>query len=137
MLCKNSFYSFSDITVTYWYCSSCLIITRIINFSILLFQEIMSLIAHLAYNNIGYIDWEPHIPLMFSRFLRSFNLPVQYKQSFSSKKPKIDTNCISYWIVATLVKQLFSFFFIKFSIAVWIYCKNDFTGKKLYKRYIL
>lgn len=65
-------------------------------------REMMSLIAHLAYNNIGYIDWEPHIPLMFSRFLRSFNLPVQYKQAYSSKKPKIDTGCISYWIVATL-----------------------------------
>ncbi|XP_062510278.1 proteasome activator complex subunit 4-like [Corticium candelabrum] len=36
----------------------------------------MSLIARLARNTIGYIDWSPHISKIFTRILRSFGLPV-------------------------------------------------------------
>lgn len=49
----------------------------------------MVLMANAAYCNIGYIDWEPHLPLMFTRFLRSFNLPVFYKQIPNNKQHNI------------------------------------------------
>ncbi|KAG8177101.1 hypothetical protein JTE90_015245 [Oedothorax gibbosus] len=35
----------------------------------------LSLLSRLAHDNIGYIDWEPFIPMIFTRLLRSFNLP--------------------------------------------------------------
>ena len=69
---------------------------------ILHFQEIMWLIARLASCNIGYIDWEPHIPIMFTRFLRSLNLPVSYKNIQSSKHHKLDASAMALWIVSTL-----------------------------------
>lgn len=39
----------------------------------------MNLLADTASQNVGFIDWEAYIPLIFTRFLRSFNLPVCYK----------------------------------------------------------
>jgi proteasome activator subunit 4 len=65
--------------------------------------DMMWLMARLAQCNIGYIDWEPHIPLMFTRFLRSLNLPVSYKNMQSSKHHKLDTSAIALWIVSVLV----------------------------------
>ncbi|XP_021936150.1 proteasome activator complex subunit 4B-like isoform X2 [Zootermopsis nevadensis] len=62
----------------------------------------MWLMARLAWWNIGYIDWEPHIPVMFTRFLRSLNLPVSYKNMQSSKHHKLDTSAIALWIVSVL-----------------------------------
>ncbi|KAJ8365239.1 hypothetical protein SKAU_G00140700, partial [Synaphobranchus kaupii] len=37
---------------------------------------LVNLFARLANDNIGYIDWDPYIPKIFTRFLRSLNLPV-------------------------------------------------------------
>lgn len=71
--------------------------------------EVMWLMANLASNNIGYIDWEPYIPIMFTRFLRSFNLPVNYKQYQAPKHHKMETSAISLWIVSVLVSSLVSF----------------------------
>ncbi|XP_015588278.1 proteasome activator complex subunit 4B [Cephus cinctus] len=65
-------------------------------------NEMMWLISRLALYNIGYIDWEPHIPLMFTRFIRCLNLPVSYKQTQSSKHHKIEMPPIAIWIVSTL-----------------------------------
>ncbi|XP_075223188.1 proteasome activator complex subunit 4A-like isoform X2 [Lycorma delicatula] len=65
-------------------------------------KEIMWLMTRLAHCNIGYIDWEPHMSLMFTRFLRSMNLPVTYKQVNIMKLSKIETTSIAMWIVATL-----------------------------------
>lgn len=62
--------------------------------------------ANLAYYNIGYIDWEPYIPMMFSRFLRSFNLPVFYKQTSAMRVAKLDTSPMALWIVSVIVRQL-------------------------------
>ncbi|XP_015178192.1 PREDICTED: proteasome activator complex subunit 4B-like [Polistes dominula] len=64
--------------------------------------EMMWLMATLASQNIGYIDWEPYIPLMFARFVRCFNLPVSYKQTQDMKTHKMDTLSIAIWIVSVL-----------------------------------
>lgn len=71
---------------------------------VIVLQEMMQLMAKLACNNIGHIDWEPHIPLMFTKIVRSLNLPVYYKQINSLIKPsKLDTASIAVWIVSVLV----------------------------------
>ena len=68
----------------------------------------MILIANAAYCNIGYIDWEPHLPLMFTRFLRSFNLPVFYKQIPNNKQHNIGKyNRIDSFII--LSKNMYTF----------------------------
>ncbi|XP_046740797.1 proteasome activator complex subunit 4-like [Diprion similis] len=64
--------------------------------------EIMWLMSRLATCNIGYIDWEPYVPLMFTRFIRYLNLPVTYKHIQSSKHHKMDTSAIAIWIVSVL-----------------------------------
>lgn len=66
-------------------------------------NDMMWLMAKLACANIGYINWDPYLPIMFTRFLRSFNLPVSYKKMQSSKNHKITTHPIATWIVAVLV----------------------------------
>ncbi|MEQ2172955.1 Proteasome activator complex subunit 4A, partial [Goodea atripinnis] len=38
--------------------------------------HLVNLFARLANDNIGYIDWDPYIPKIFTRVLRSLNLPV-------------------------------------------------------------
>lgn len=60
------------------------------------------LMARVAMYNIGYIDWEPYIPIMFTRFLRSLDLPVSYKQKQSLKHHKLETTPIAVWIVSTI-----------------------------------
>lgn len=42
--------------------------------------HLVSLFARLASDNIGYIDWDPYIPKIFTRILRSLNLPVGSSQ---------------------------------------------------------
>ncbi|KAE8280512.1 Proteasome activator complex subunit 4B [Larimichthys crocea] len=42
--------------------------------------HLVSLFARLANDNIGYIDWDPYIPKIFTRILRSLNLPVGTSQ---------------------------------------------------------
>lgn len=69
-------------------------------------NNMMWLMARLAHNNIGYIDWEPHIPLMFTRFIRCLHLPVTYKQTQNNKFHKLDIASIATWIVAVLVRWL-------------------------------
>ncbi|RLU16905.1 hypothetical protein DMN91_010974 [Ooceraea biroi] len=68
-------------------------------------NDMMWLMARLANYNIGYIDWEPHLPLMFTRFIRCLNLPVTYKQTQNNKNHKIDSVPIAIWIVAVLVRS--------------------------------
>ncbi|RZF34164.1 hypothetical protein LSTR_LSTR003574 [Laodelphax striatellus] len=66
-------------------------------------RTMMSLMARLAHHNIGYIDWEKQTPLMFTKFLRSMSLPVEYKQMNTLPKfSKVDVSSISVWIVSTL-----------------------------------
>ncbi|XP_029164235.1 proteasome activator complex subunit 4B-like isoform X2 [Nylanderia fulva] len=65
-------------------------------------NQMLCLMTRLAANNIGYIDWEPHFPLMFTRFIRCLNLPVVYKQTQHSKSHKLEMEYIALWIVAVL-----------------------------------
>lgn len=71
----------------------------------------MWLMARLAHYNIGFIDWEPYIPFMFTRFLRSFHLPVTYKHVQQSRTYKIDTSAMALWIVSVMVCLLLFYFF--------------------------
>lgn len=41
--------------------------------------DFMVLFSRLAENNIGYIDWKPLIPLIFSKILNNFGLPVGFR----------------------------------------------------------
>lgn len=67
-------------------------------------HEMMDLIAPLANCNIGYIDWEPYIPLMFTRFMRCLKLPVSYSKTERFKLHEIEPASIAIWIVSTLVR---------------------------------
>ncbi|NXE38917.1 PSME4 protein, partial [Ptilorrhoa leucosticta] len=42
--------------------------------------HLVNLFARLATDNIGYIDWDPYVPKIFTRILRSLNLPVGSNQ---------------------------------------------------------
>uniref|UniRef100_A0A8B9HHN8 Proteasome activator subunit 4b n=1 Tax=Astyanax mexicanus TaxID=7994 RepID=A0A8B9HHN8_ASTMX len=42
--------------------------------------SLVNLFARLANDNIGYVNWDPYIPKIFTRILRSFNLPVGTSQ---------------------------------------------------------
>ncbi|XP_030051703.1 proteasome activator complex subunit 4 isoform X1 [Microcaecilia unicolor] len=42
--------------------------------------HLVNLFARLATDNIGYIDWDPYVPKIFTRILRSLNLPVGTNQ---------------------------------------------------------
>ncbi|XP_077341678.1 proteasome activator complex subunit 4 [Lithobates pipiens] len=42
--------------------------------------HLVNLFARLANDNIGYIDWDPYVPKVFTRILRSLNLPVGSSQ---------------------------------------------------------
>uniref|UniRef100_A0A3Q2P0Y9 Proteasome activator subunit 4 n=1 Tax=Fundulus heteroclitus TaxID=8078 RepID=A0A3Q2P0Y9_FUNHE len=47
--------------------------------------HLVNLFARLANDNIGYLDWDPYIPKIFTRILRSFNLPVGTSQMMVSR----------------------------------------------------
>uniref|UniRef100_A0A1L8DSH8 Putative proteasome activator complex subunit 4 n=1 Tax=Nyssomyia neivai TaxID=330878 RepID=A0A1L8DSH8_9DIPT len=64
--------------------------------------DIMNLMASTASHNIGRIDWEPHLPVMFTRILRSVDLPVVYKNIGSSRSQSLWTSSVSMWIVSIL-----------------------------------
>lgn len=69
-------------------------------------SNLMRLIAELAFHNIGYIDWEPYMPLMFTRFIQSFHLPVRYKKWNSHRSSGIDAYNAALWIASVLVSKL-------------------------------
>jgi proteasome activator subunit 4 len=64
--------------------------------------DMMRLMARLARCNIGYIDWEPYIPLMFTRFLHSLKLPVSYQNIQYSKHHKLGVGAMALWIISVL-----------------------------------
>lgn len=65
-------------------------------------EQLMWLMTRLSNRVIGYVNFEPHMSSMFTRFLRSFSLPVTYNQVTSSKADKIPTGAMASWIVAHL-----------------------------------
>lgn len=64
--------------------------------------DIWNLMAAAASNKIGLIDWNPHIPTMFTRILRSLDLPVSYKQMKSAKNQTQCPDATATWIVSVL-----------------------------------
>lgn len=66
----------------------------------------MALMSRLARRNVGRIDWEPHMDVMFTRIMRSLKLPVLYKSAVplrASFSEGLDIQHSSVWIVACLV----------------------------------
>ncbi|XP_058802846.1 proteasome activator complex subunit 4A-like [Phymastichus coffea] len=64
--------------------------------------DLMKLIVRLAWNNIGYIDWNPYIPMMFTKFFRALNLPCYYKKIPSASYLSIESRSVSQWIASVL-----------------------------------
>jgi len=67
--------------------------------------QLVNLFARLATDNIGYIDWDPYVPKIFTRILRSLNLPVGSSQVLV---PRFLTNAYDIghaviWITAMMV----------------------------------
>uniref|UniRef100_A0A4W6E8G7 Proteasome activator subunit 4 n=1 Tax=Lates calcarifer TaxID=8187 RepID=A0A4W6E8G7_LATCA len=65
--------------------------------------HLVSLFARLANDNIGYIDWDPYIPKIFTRILRSLNLPVGTSQMMV---PRYVTNAYDIGHVVLWVSSL-------------------------------
>lgn len=66
--------------------------------------NLVNLFARLANDNIGYINWDPYIPKIFTRILRSFNLPVGTGQMVVPKylTNSYDIGYVVFWISAML-----------------------------------
>lgn len=65
--------------------------------------NLVSLFSRLAHDNIGYIDWAVHIPMIFTRLLRSFCLPVGTKQLVPSRNHNAyDILQVSTWIISIM-----------------------------------
>ncbi|XP_045502357.1 proteasome activator complex subunit 4-like [Colias croceus] len=64
--------------------------------------DIMILFANLAKRNPGAVDWSPHAPKMFMRFLHALNLPVSYKDMHHNKHNNLDMKYVASWIVWTI-----------------------------------
>uniref|UniRef100_A0A3Q3FX53 Proteasome activator Blm10 mid region domain-containing protein n=1 Tax=Kryptolebias marmoratus TaxID=37003 RepID=A0A3Q3FX53_KRYMA len=71
---------------------------------VLLFFHLVNLFARLANDNIGYVDWTPYIPTIFTRILRSFNLPVGVCQMVAPRylTNSYDVGYVVLWITALL-----------------------------------
>ncbi|XP_036438981.1 proteasome activator complex subunit 4A isoform X1 [Colossoma macropomum] len=67
-------------------------------------MHLVSLFARLANDNIGYIDWDPYIPKIFTRILRSLNLPVGSSQTLVSRYQTnaYDISHVATWVTALL-----------------------------------
>ncbi|XP_031434367.1 proteasome activator complex subunit 4A isoform X3 [Clupea harengus] len=66
--------------------------------------SLVNLFARLANDNIGYVDWDPYIPKIFTRILRSLNLPVGSSQIMVSRfvTNAYDITHVVIWIAALL-----------------------------------
>ncbi|XP_077536244.1 proteasome activator complex subunit 4-like [Haemaphysalis longicornis] len=61
------------------------------------------LFSRLALNNVGYIDWEPYLPTMFTRFLQSFSLPTALGHAPANRHATAyETGAVVGWITAIL-----------------------------------
>ncbi|XP_072526695.1 proteasome activator complex subunit 4A [Salminus brasiliensis] len=67
-------------------------------------MQLVSLFARLASDNIGYIDWDSYIPKIFTRILRSLNLPVGSSQTLVSQYQTnaYDISHVVTWVTALL-----------------------------------
>lgn len=60
-----------------------------------IFQDVMNLLAITASQNVGHIDWEPYIPMIFTRLLRSLDLPVCYKSMKSARNQTLWSSSVA------------------------------------------
>lgn len=65
-------------------------------------SDIMILMSLTAELSVGEIDWTPYIPTIFTRILRSLDLPVSYKRMKSSKNESLCMQSSASWIVYML-----------------------------------
>lgn len=73
----------------------------------------MNLIAVTACQNVGHIDWEPYIPMIFTRIMRSLDLPVCYKNTKSARNQSLWSSSIASMI-----------FFCSSNFVLLNYCPN-------------
>ncbi|CAF4196635.1 unnamed protein product, partial [Rotaria magnacalcarata] len=64
-------------------------------------QNVINIFSFVAWCNIGYIDWEPWMPKIFTRILKSFSLPVANVQ-VSSHIQNYSISITATWIVAMM-----------------------------------
>ncbi|KAM4624596.1 proteasome activator complex subunit 4B [Polymixia lowei] len=66
--------------------------------------HLVNLFARLANDNIGFVDWTPYIPTIFTRILRSLNLPVGVSQMVAPRylTNSYDIGHLVLWITALL-----------------------------------
>ncbi|GAB6022437.1 hypothetical protein CHUAL_006550 [Chamberlinius hualienensis] len=66
-------------------------------------SQIVFLFSRLSESTIGYIDWTPYIPMIFTRLLRSFQLPLQMKLvRFQNSRENYNIHAVATLIVAML-----------------------------------
>ncbi|CAF4080922.1 unnamed protein product, partial [Rotaria magnacalcarata] len=63
--------------------------------------HMIGIFSSVAWNNIGYIDWEPWLAQIFTRILRGFSVPVG-KMQLSPQRYRYSTNEIARWIIAMM-----------------------------------
>ncbi|KAM7370631.1 hypothetical protein PAMP_010160 [Pampus punctatissimus] len=70
--------------------------------------HLVNLFARLANDNIGYVDWNPYIPTIFTRILRSLNLPVGVSQMVAPRylTNSYDIGHLVLWITALLSRLM-------------------------------
>ena len=67
--------------------------------------SLMSLLARLAADNIGCIDWTEECPVFYQKFMQSFKLPVYYKRlAVGLKECSLTNAAIAKWIVSSISK---------------------------------
>ncbi|KAL4238306.1 Proteasome activator complex subunit 4 [Mactra antiquata] len=65
-------------------------------------KYLVTLMSRLAINNIGYIDWSPYIAKVFTRLLKSFDLPVGTQDVHIHGNNKMDIAPFISWIVSCM-----------------------------------
>ncbi|XP_077536196.1 proteasome activator complex subunit 4-like [Haemaphysalis longicornis] len=71
--------------------------------------SLVRLFSRLAEDTIGYIEWDPYIPTLFTRLLRSFNLPERSSDVSENRHGSCYTNAAAVsWVAALLRAILYS-----------------------------
>lgn len=66
-------------------------------------QNLIWIFSRLSHNCIGYIDWRPYIPKIFTHLLKSFNLQGgSHKVNINRNYSVFDVNSVVHWIISML-----------------------------------
>ncbi|KAI1295461.1 Proteasome activator complex subunit 4 [Halotydeus destructor] len=66
-------------------------------------QNLITLFARLGNNNVGFIDWTPYIPKIFTHLLKSFNLQGgTHKVQINRNYQVFDVQPVVHWIISML-----------------------------------